>query len=188
MGAILGPNGWEINDGAEWTEPSSNRRLRVDEGSTGFYAGREFRTFKELSIAAAATYVLRYVSPINVILTGIELTIDNGQVRAASVVGGTPGGAFAEVLPVLARNSMTERPLPLYAPQVVWTAGGTLTGGTELDVVRLKVENASAAASSVGNREQDERGLGPATIYIRIQNIGVGLLEGTFNARWEERP
>lgn len=172
--AVLGPNGWVTSGSGGMSE--------------GFYAGREFRTFKELSIAAAATYVIRFVTPINIILTGIELTIDNGQARAASVVGGTPGGSFAEVLPVLARNTMTERPLPIYQPQVVIAAGGTHVGGTELDVVRLKVENASAAASSVGNREQDERGLGPNTFYIRIQNNGVGLLEGTFNARWEERP
>ncbi len=190
MSETQGPSGLVYNDGSQWTDTprGPNRRLRVEDGSTAFFAGNEFRTFRELDIPTGNTVVIQVVVSVNIILTGIELTLESGQVRAASAVGGTPGGSFSEVMPILARNTMTDRPTPLYTSQVVFTAGGTHTGGTELDVVRLKVETASAAAASVGNREQDARGLGPNTFYIRIASTGVGAATGTFNARWQERP
>lgn len=164
-----------------------NRRLRVDVGQTGFFGGREFRTFKELDIANGTTYVVKAVIPVDVILFGLELVLDQGFARVSSAVGGTAGGSFSETLPVIPRNAMSERPLPLYTPQVVLTAGGTHSGGTELDVIRLKVENATGAQASVGNGEQDERGVAAATYYIRIANVGSGSVTGTFKARWEER-
>jgi hypothetical protein len=163
-------------------------RIRVDVGQTGFFAGREFRTFKKLNIANAATYVVRAVVPIDIILFGLELVIDNGHVEMYTKVGGVAGGAFAENLPIFNRNNMASRPTPLYTPQVLLTAGGTHSGGTELDIVRLKVENSSGAASSVGSTESDERGVAANTYYFVLSNIGSGIVEGTFKARWEERP
>ncbi len=72
--------------------------------------------------------------------------------------------------------------------QTALTAGGQHTGGTELDVIRLKVENASGAAASVGSAPQDERGIAPGTYYFRLENIGQGAATGTLKLRWEERP
>lgn len=169
-----------------------NRRLRVDVGQTGFFAGREFRTFKEFSepdteIANAATYVIKAVVPVDVILFGLECIIDNGHIKIETVLGGTEGGTFSETLPILPRNLMSERPTPLYTPLVVLTGGGTHTGGTVIDVIRLKVENSSGAASSVGAEQGDERGIAAGTYYFRLSNIGTGVVEGTFKARWEER-
>ncbi len=80
------------------TGPS--RRLRVDVGQTGFFAGREFRTFRELNIAASTTFVIKAVVPIDVILFGLKVSIESGQLRLATVVGGTPGGSFSETLPI----------------------------------------------------------------------------------------
>lgn len=195
MRTTLGVLGYEVEAGDFWTDGNNkNRRLRVDVGQTSFFAGREFRTFKEFystdgtQIAAGATYVVRAVVPINIILAGLELNFDNGVIRCRTVVGGTPGGTFSEVLPIFARNTMTERPAPFYTPQVALTAGGTHTGGTVLDTLRLKVENATGGASSVGSSEGDERGVVAGTYYFLLQNISAGIAEGTFKARWEERP
>lgn len=166
-----------------------NQRLRVDVGQTGFFAGREFRTFKELiSVAAGAEYVIKAVVPINIILFGLELTIDDGQFRVGTYAGGTEGGTFSETLPRFSTNTMTEKPQPPYSPQVVLTAGGTHTGGTELDVIRLKTVGATGQAISVGNVISDERGVIAGTYYFRLLNFGSGTTTGVFKARWEERP
>ncbi|WP_064746804.1 hypothetical protein [Lysobacter antibioticus] len=165
-----------------------NRRLRVDVGQTGFFAGREFRTFKELNVANGSTYVVKALVPINIILFGLEIVLDQGFARVSTHVGGTEGGSFSETLPVIPRNNMSERPLPLYTPQVMLAAGGTHSGGTEIDLIRIKVENATGAQASVGSAQQDERGIAAATYYIRVANVGSGSLTGTFKARWEERP
>lgn len=165
-----------------------NPRLRVDVGQTSFFAGREFRTFKKLNIANGTSYTVKAVVPINIILAGLELVIDNGHVEMTTYVAGTPGGVFSETLPILPCNTMTERPVTLYLPQVVLTAGGTLAGGTPIDIVRLKVENSSGSAASVGGKVSDERGVGANTYHFVLSNISSGIVEGTFKARWEERP
>lgn len=171
-------------------------RLRVDSAQTSFFEGREFRTFKELNIAASATYVIKAVVPLNIILFGLEVNIDSGHLRVGTYVGGTPGGSFSETLPIFNANNMaagSDRRRSysgaLYTPQTVLTAGGTHADGTELDVIRLLVANASGQASSVGNAPQDERGVAANTYYFRLLNLsGSNAVTGTFKARFEERP
>lgn len=165
-----------------------NRRLRVDVGQTGFFGGREFRTFKELNIAASTTYVIKAVVPVDLILFGIQLSLESGHMRLATVVGGTEGGSFSETLPIFGRNNMSERPTPFYTPVVVLTAGGTHTGGTEIDVLRLKTSANTVQAASVTGEGGDERGVAAATYYFRLQNLSAtDAIVGTFSARWEER-
>jgi hypothetical protein len=158
-------------------------------GQTGFFAGREFRTFKELNIAASETYVIKAVVPIDVILFGLTVQTEAGHLRLATVAGGTPAGTFSETLPIFGRNNMSERPMPFYVPQVVLTAGGTHTGGTEIDVLRLKANNNTNQASTVGSEGGDERGVAAATYHFRMQNLSAtDAITGVFHARWEERP
>ena len=165
-----------------------NRRLRVDIGQTGFFAGREFRTFREFSIAAGQTLVLRIVVPINAILSEQSVELDAGSIRITNASGGTPGGSFAETLPVIGKNNMSERPLPLYTPQIVFTAGGTHTGGFIFDIHRVVAATATAQQSTVGNIIGDERGVAAGTYYVRYENFGSGTATGTLWFFWEERP
>lgn len=174
---------------------SGFERLRVDMAQTGFFEGREFRTFKEFNVAASATYVIKAVVPLNIILFGLELTIDDGFVRLSTAVGGVEGGTFSEVLPAFVTNNMSAgsdhrkaRSGSIYAAQVALSGGGTHTGGTELDVIRLKTTNASGSAISVGNMPDSERGVGAGTYYFRLANLGTGAALGTLKTRWEERP
>ena len=158
-------------------------------GQTGFFAGREFRTFKELSIAISSTYVIKSVVPLNTIVFGVNANIELGNLRMSVVVGGTEGGSFSETLPILPRNTMTEIPQPPYVSQMVITAGGTHTGGTEIDVLRIKANDNSQFASTVGNVEGDERGIGANTFYLRVQNLSAtDIITGVLSFRWEERP
>lgn len=165
-----------------------NRRLRVDIGQTGFFSGREFRTFREFSIAAGQTLVLRIVVPINAILLEQSVELDSGSIRITNAAGGTEGGSFAETLPIIGKNNMSERPTPLYTPQIVFTAGGTHTGGFVFDIHRVVAATATAQQSTVGNIIGDERGVAVGTYYVRYENFGSGAATGTLWFFWEERP
>lgn len=170
------------------------RRLRVDVAQTGFFEGREFRTFKELSIASGATLVMRIIVPVNTILQNVTLLLDAGSIKLRTVSGGTPTGTFAETLPIISKNTMTggvfpAPPTPLYLAQNTITSGATaLTGGVDIDIIRLVVANASGQASSVGAAVDDSRGVGPGTYYWVFNNFGSGTATGVFSSFWEERP
>jgi hypothetical protein len=187
MRTTLGANGYEIAAGGFWTDGDGpNRRLRVDSGQTGFFAGREFRTFHALTVAAAGVQVIKAVVPINIILFGLEVVLTSGDVTVETVVGGTEGGSFATPLPILPRNTMTERPAPVYTPQVALSTGGTLTGGTVIDILLNKTADNANFAASVGAGSSDERGIGAGTYYFRM--TAGAALTGLLKARWEERP
>lgn len=171
-------------------------RLRVDVAQTGFFEGREFRTFKELTIAPSTAYIVKVVVPINVILFGLAVAIESGTLRMSTHVGGTAGGSFSETLPIIPANNMSlgadHRSFGgvAYAPVVTLTAGGTHAGdGTTLDVVRLKANANTNQAQSVGDTGGAERGVGAATYYFRLLNeSATDTITGIFRARWEERP
>ena len=170
------------------------RRIRVDLAQTGFFEGREFRTFKELNIPQGQTVVMRINVPVNTILQSVALTLDAGSVKLRTVAGGTPVGAFTENMPVIAKNTMTggefpAPPLPLYLPQDTVNYGATgLTGGVDIDVIRMVVANASGQAQTVGAAVDDSRGVGPGTYYWVFTNFGNGTATGVFSSFWEERP
>lgn len=167
---------------------STNPRLRVDLAQTGFFEGREFRTFREFSIPAGQTLALEIVVPVNAILFEQGLELDQGSLRVTNAVGGTPGGVFAEALPIIGKNNMSERPIPLYAPTITFHAGGTHTGGFIFDVHRIVAASATAQQATVGRTVGDERGIAINTYYVRYENFGTGPATGTFWFIWEERP
>lgn len=170
-----------------------NARLRVDVAQTGFFAGREVRTFKEFAAATTATYVIKIVVPVNTILFEFQVQEEAGTVRIETLTPGsgiTEGGTFSETLPSIVTNNMTEKPQPPYVPVVSLTAGGTLTGTgtpgvTLLDVSRIKAAANSNFASTVGSEGGAERGVPPATFYWRFTFTD---FIGVIKARWEERP
>lgn len=167
---------------------TTKQRIRVDVGEPGFFEGRQFRTFKEFSIASGATYTVKFVVPINVILMSQDVELDDGSLRITNTVAGTPAGVFAETLPVIPKNTMTERPTPLYVPVVVVTAGGSVSGFTPLDIHRVVAATATAQQSTVGNQVGDDRGIGANTYHVLYQNIGSGTATGCLHFIWEERP
>lgn len=161
-------------------------RLRVDVAQTGFFVGREFRTFRRLSIGAGASLVVKAVVPVNIILFSLSLDLVDGWVDVETRVGGTPGGTFSETLPIFRRNTMTTA--PVVVSQTVLTAGGTHTGGTVLDVLAARAAGATAQASSVGAAITNERGIAPNTYHFVLTNPGSGTALGVWSAWWEERP
>lgn len=170
-------------------------RIRTEPGEHSFFEKLQFRTFREFdatagtAIAVGATYVIKAVVPVDIILLSLELQMDNGTGRVETMVGGTAGGTFSETLPIFNQNNMaSEGPFPIPTAQAVLTAGGTHTGGTRLDVFRLKVATATGQSSNIDSAQGTQRGVSPNTYHIRVVNFGSGNLEGVLHANWEERP
>lgn len=160
-------------------------RMRVDVGQTGFWEGRMFRTFYEFSIGVGATAVVRFVAVEDFIIHKQHLTVDDGFLRFSAALGGTAGGTFVAA-PTIGMNRMANRPVPNHEPLSGFSTGGTHTGGTEVEVVRLKASGATAQAASVGETADSARGLPAGTYHLRFQNLGNGTLTGVYTLEWEE--
>lgn len=163
-----------------------SRRIRVDNGQTGFFAGREFRSFYEFSIATGASVVIKFTSPVDFILFEQSLTVDAGGIKYTAELPGTEGGSFT-TMPVIGKNRMAQRPTPYYAAQATIGVGGTLTGGTVVDTARVVTAGATAQQVTVGG-SSDERGLPAGSYYVRLANLSNGTSTGVYSLFWEERP
>jgi hypothetical protein len=161
-------------------------RLRVDTGQTGFFAGREFRTFYEFSIASGASLVIKVVAPLDTIVQMFGADLYLAELRIELRAGGTEGGTFDTALPVIPANSMSSA--SGYGPQVTMAAGGTHTGGAVYDLLLLYSGANPNKATAQSATEASPQGFAAGTYYIVLQNTDGNNAEGIFRARWEERP
>jgi hypothetical protein len=161
-------------------------RLRVDQGQTGFFAGREGRTLYEFSIASGATEVVKIVSPVDTILQTFGVELDLAELRVELVSGGTEGGTFATALPIFKTNTMSTA--STYTPQITMNRGGTHTGGTVVDLLIAIAGEKTQKATSIQVSETLPLGFAAGTFYIRLINTDGATATGIFRARWEERP
>lgn len=161
-------------------------RMRVDVGQTGFFAGREARTFYEFSIPTGQTQVIKVLSPTDTILQMFSAELDLAELRLELRVGGTEGGTFETALPIFKTNTMSSA--SAYVPQVTMAVGGTHTGGTLVDLMTLiSGANANKAVASSG-KEELPQGFAAGTFYIKLINTDGNTANGIFKAQWEERP
>ena len=167
-------------------------RIRVDPGQTGFFDGRMFRAFMEGIIPVAGPAVqFRFVAPINFILWTQELALTQGALQLEVYSGATGSGTWTE-LPVIGINRMSERPTPLYVNQCTIAFGGNFSGGTKVDVMKLRTAQNNTAANNVGGSFA-ERGLPATTFYGRLSTLTGGLTVNdaahyVYQLAWEERP
>lgn len=160
-------------------------RMRVDVGQTGFFAGREARTFYKFSIASGASQVIKVVAPTDTIVQSFSVETFLAEIRTELVIGGTEGGTFDTALPILKTNTMSTA--SDYTPQVTMNRGGTHTGGNVVDLlVSISGANKNKALSS-GASEELPQGFAAGTFYIRLINTDGATASGIFRARWEER-
>lgn len=152
----------------------------------GYYEGKEFRTFFDIAGATASIKVLKFVSPINFSLHLQQFVLNLGELTFEAAVGGTEGGSFNTALPLIGTNRTNERPDTTYTPQVTITTGGTHTGGTVVELVKVKSGGNANLVSSVGGSLNDDRMLPPGTYYLRF--TAVDETKGVYALRWEERP
>lgn len=171
-------------------------RLHVEDADTGFYEGREFRAFKELNIPGSGSLVLKVIVPINLILKVVRPDIDSGHLRLATVVGGTEGGTFTALPSIFGKNNMSpgvdhrnDFAGGIYVRQVTISEGGTHTGGTELDIVRVKTAANAQQGGGESVSADAPRGIAANTYYFRLTNLSAtDAVTGTLKAEWEERP
>lgn len=168
-------------------EEEGFRRVRVDTGQTSFWVGTEARSFKDLNIPSGGTYVIKVVVPVNTVLWNVTLSIDSGAVKLSTISGGTDDGGFTTQLPLFPKNAMSSRLQPYYVFQNKLYEGGTQTGGTVIDVVRIATSGSTAQRQTVGGSVADERGVSPGTYYWKFENTSNNTVVGTFHCSWEER-
>lgn len=164
------------------------RRLRVDIGQTAFFEGREFRSFRDLSIPSNSVYTAKITVPVNTILFSLNLTVDSGTLQLDTIAGTvTEVTPFTEQFPIIGKNLMSTIRQPPYIRQNNIMGGGSITGGTIIDTTRLVAATATSQQSTVGGQIADERGIAPGTYYWRFRNLGNSTVTGTFHCFWEER-
>jgi len=161
-------------------------RLRVDVGQTGFFAGREVRTFYDFSIPNGQTHVIKVVSPVDTILQMLKLELDLAELRLELRIGGTEGGTFNTALPIIKTNTMSTA--SDYVPQVTMNRGGTHTGGTLVDLLTAYSGSNPNKAVTDSTTDNLPQGFPAGTFYIRLINTDGATAKGIFRARWEERP
>lgn len=181
-------------DTGVWVRPTQDLitgttkpRIRVDVGQTGFFEKREFETYREFATPTTDTFVLRVVSPINFILLSLGLEIEAGSAQLRTYSSGTPTGTFSETMPYIPANTMSETP-PAYSPQIVLTAipsGGSLSGGSQIRVARVKAADNSNFSQSVGATPDQVSGRAAGTYYATLTMTS---FVGVLTARFEERP
>lgn len=172
-------------------------RLRVDNGSTGFYEGREFRISVELTVVASTIW-FRASSPVGFILKRQELECDQGGIRfrAYRAWQGTPGGTFDTPVTIWPNNGIPGT--PAYAPQLSIASGGTFTptaGQSAAETIRVMSNPGgggptAGSRNTVGGAAYGERGLPAGDFYVgfdRLSGVSVDGL-GVFNLVYEERP
>jgi len=104
--------------------------------------------------------------------------------------GATESGTWTDKTPI-GVNRMSERPQPYYAAQCRLATGGNFTGGTEVDLLKLRASAANNTASNVGS-DFSERGLPAGVYHGRLTTLTGGLpvndaAQMTYSLTWEER-
>jgi hypothetical protein len=149
-----------------------------------FYAGREYRTFKEFSIAQGASYNIKVEATSDTIVYEFGCSLQSGEVKIELVTGGTEGGSYSTELPIFPCNTMSVT--PVVATGITMTANGTHTGGTVVDLLYADTGQGSGARQTTASEDYPQ-GFAAGTFYIRITNLDNGTSAGIFRARWEER-
>lgn len=178
----------DLPTGMYTSDKEGFRRLRVDVAQTGFFEGREFRSFYEFSVSSGSSFVIKFTSAVDFILFEQSLSVDSGGIRFSAITGATETSSFNTSVPVIGKNRMSSRPTPYYTSQASISTGGTISGGTVVEVVRVITANSTAQESSVGGVISTERGLPAGTYYLKFENTENSTTTGVYALFWEERP
>lgn len=169
----------------------SVRRLQVDVGQTGFWAGREFRSFYEYAVVGATPVVVKVVVPPalkGIVVQRLTVSCYQGGTLVRAWRNGTEGGVYT-ALPVIPNNGIPDVHVPP-AAQVTLSTGGTLSGMTlKTDAVVALANSSGPSNTTVLNAIEKERGLPPGTYYIELTRVAGTTVDalGIINALWEER-
>jgi len=162
------------------------RRIKVSEGDTCFFEGRQFYTFKEFDIPNNSSETIKVVAQGDTIVQRFGASLLIGGLRIELVTGGTEQSGFTGQLSALQSNNTSVA--PDRTATVSFENGGDHTGGDVVDLLLLD------AGTDRGNRQPLSSnvtedlllGFSAGTFYIRLTNTGNEDCRGVFRARWEE--
>lgn len=166
-----------------------SNRYKVESELGSFWAGTQFRAFKEITLAAAGTYVLKMMRPVDIVIRGFAMHVNTGEMRCEIYRGATFSGTFSDTIQVIPKCEFLDLPTPIYQPQSTIVGGGSISGGTLFDLMHVKTAGASGQASTV--QDSDENLIGaPANSVGGYKFLNPGNSTGTciFSIWWEELP
>lgn len=139
----------------------------------GFFTGRTYRAFKEFT----ANTQMRFVATKPFMLTSQELYVDAGSAKATITVASTPGGVWTALPTKFPKNGVVS---PQPTPDVVLEEGGTITGGSTREVIRVN----SGAGAGAEHTLIGVRMLPAGTYYIKLEVTGT--TAGIYAIEYEE--
>ena len=77
---------WVFTDNPD--DEFGESRLQVDVGQTGFFKGRELRTFHEFSLTSGQTKIIKVVASVDTIVQRFEVDLWTAEMRVELITGG----------------------------------------------------------------------------------------------------
>ena len=170
------------------------RRVQVDVGNTGFFGGREFRFFRELTIPSNQSRWTRVtVVDDGIILRLQKLTVDAGAIRFRAWRDTNPAGLTLSVPAspdsgLFSNNNLPS--VPAYTGKTVVEnapENADPVGGIVAESIRVRSSGSTAQASTVGQSVIGERGIGPGKYWLEFENITNSESIGVYDLIFEER-
>lgn len=150
--------------------------------SLGFWQGKQFRAYREFTLSANQVVTLRLTATKPFLLQAQSLLLVGGDARAVIVTGATPAGTFTNITTLNPKYRIGMEPVST----VSIAAGGTITGGSEREVLLCAASTGGATKSALGETQlAGTRGLPAATFYITI-TAGANGATGLYSIEWED--
>lgn len=159
-------------------------RIFVDAGGVSPSENRKYFMFHEFSLASGATEIVKVVIAGDTVMNAFSIKVMSGKARVEIVAGGTEGGTFNQIIPRFPVNGMSTA-----TPRVsttTMTSGGTLTGGTTMDLFLVNTGDNVNQSSGVSVGEDFALGFPAGTYYIRVTNTDNSTTAGLIKALWTE--
>jgi len=175
-----------VNPRTGWFEQAHGAAgvMLFEPSNRAFNEGRQYFTFRDVSIAQGATLVIKVVITSDTVMRDFFVDMVTSNTRVEIVSGGTEGGTFNSPLTIQRTNNISS--VPARVSTTTMTTGGTLTGGTVLDKFLLYAGNNANQSTAQHGGEAFPVGFPAGTYYVRIVNIGNTTATGLFKARWSE--
>ena len=159
-------------------------RIFVDAGNFSPTDSQHYFMFHEYSVVASGTEVVKVVITGDTVMESFVIKVMAGTARVEIVSGGTEGGTFSQTVPVFPVNGMSTA--PVRASTTTVTSGGTLTGGTTLDLFLVNTGDNVNQSTGVSVGENFQIGFPAGTYYIRVVNTDNSASYGLIKALWHE--
>lgn len=158
--------------------------MLVEESSAAFREGRQYFAFHEFSVNGNSSTAIKVVIASDTLMRDFFVETISSNMSVEIVSGGTEGGSFNVPIPIFPTNNMSSA--PVRPTTSVFTAGGTVTGGTTLDKFLLNAGNNINQSTRQHGGEAFPVGFPAGTYYVRLTTLVNTTGIGIFKARWSE--